>query len=301
MSVNKRVLLTFIMYPVSCARYLAWGFQAAGCEVVTAGPTTGNFIPWGKNGLWLDHKWDWRPDVPLDHRMPHEIGDVLAVTGPVNLVVQTDAHFALMGDAPVPNVCFAVDNHVRDYTLRRWDLIFGAHSWAKRSDEAHFRWLPCAYDPRWHRELGRERTVDAAFVGVFYDRRWQVVNKLFENGVSLALAQGKVYDESNEVYNAARVALCPSFSGDLACRVFEGMAAGCAVVADRCADMDRIGMVEGEHYLAFSWDEPDSLVEAVSLACEPERWRRVTAAAKAWVAGHIWAARAEAILREVGL
>ncbi len=297
---GRRVLISAVCWPVSCARYLAWGFEAAGHQVVVAGSPMGNFIPWGR-GLHLDHRWTWKPDVVLDHRMKHTIYEVLAVCGPVDLVVQADAHFTLHGPSPVPNVCFAVDNHVRDYDEREWDMIFGAHSWGRRSGEANFRWLPCAYDPQWHRDLGLVRTVDAAFVGVFYDRRRDCVAKLFDNAVSLATAQGKVYSESNEVYNAARVALCPSFSGDLACRVFEGMAAGCVVVADRCADMDRIGMVEGEHYLAFDWGDAESIVDAVALACEPNRWRRITAQAKAWVAGHTWASRAEAVLREVGL
>ncbi len=298
---KKRVLLSCLLYPVAVSRYLAWGFEAAGCEVITAGLSTGRFIPWGgQQGMNLPEEYVWTPDIPLDMRQQPTVKDVLAqpVAHDIDLVVSCDPHFVLQGESPVPLVCFAVDNHVRDYDARSYDLIFGAHSWARRSKESIFRWLPCAYAPRWHSDLGIERDVEVGFVGVLYDNRMKAAYTLLQNGISMILAMGPAYDESNQLYNRCQSALCISFCGDLACRVFENMAQGCLVLMEKnIIDAGLMELVDGEHYLGFSNDR--ELLDVVQKARSEAERERIVKAAKKWVRPHTWEARANMILREV--
>lgn len=299
----KRVLVTAIHFGVSIARYLSWGFEAAGCEVVTAGPPMGRFIPWGgAQGLTLPDDQVWTPDIPLDPQCSHPVADVLLhpLAQEIDLIVSCDAHFALQGESPVPLVCYAVDNHVRDYSMRSYDLIFGAHSWAHRRSEAIFRWLPCAYDPRWHNDMGIERDVEVGMVAVLYESRMRAAHTLLQNGISMILAMGPVYEESNRLYNRCQSALVVSACGDLACRVFENMAQGCLVLMEKnIIDAGLMGLADGEHYLGFGNDS--ELISVVQRARSEAERARIVKAAKDWVRPHTWQSRATAILKEVEL
>jgi hypothetical protein len=246
----------------------------------------------------------WYPDLVLQPQDKYEITDVTKKLGKdFDLVVQTDPEYALYGDYKSPVVCFAVDCHVRDYRQREWDLIFGAHSWAFRSDEKHFRWLPCAYDPTWHFDMGHERYTDVAFVGVMegecYRGRPEGISALLSNGLSVTCAIGKVYEEYNALYNGAKMALCSSARADLGCRVFENMAQGCLVLTDRVGDLGRVGFVENEHYLGYNGVA--ELVAQAKRGIIGELRERIVRQAKEAVIDCTWKRRAETILREVGL
>ncbi len=293
-----RVALSAIHFPVSISRFLAWGFQAAGCEVVTVGPATGQYIPWS-NGLYLDCE-PWTPDVELQPQQAHLIKDVLAKTGPVDLIVQCDAHFFLFGDSPVPNVCYAVDNHVKEYNQREFDIFFGAHSWGFGMDKTNAVWLPCAYDPRWHNceTLLDERSVDVCMIGSLYQSRMAVINILLFNGFSVTMGCSQVYEMANHLYNGAKIALCTSIKGDLACRVFEGMAQGCVVLSDPLPDAEKIGLIEGKHYLVYR--DEKTLIEFVGkIRDDLSMYKQISGEAMSWVRKHTWQIRAQQILKEV--
>lgn len=296
-----RVALSAICFPCSIARYLMWGFQQAGHEVITAGPATGQYIPWS-NGLYLDCE-PWMPDIELQPQQAHSIKDVLAKTGPVDLIVQCDAHFFLFGDSPVPNVCYAVDNHVREYNQREFDIFFGAHSWGFGMDKPNAVWLPCAYDPRWHYMIGGNsaywaRDVDVCMIGSLYQPRMAAINTLLFSGFSMTIGCGQVYDKCNAMYNAAKMALCTSVKGDLACRVFENMAQGCVVLSDPLQDTEKMGLVDGVHYMVYK--DEKTLIEAAGKVRDDERLRmQIVDNAAKWVKGQTWEARARKIMATV--
>jgi spore maturation protein CgeB len=274
-----------------------WGFKQAGVEMVTAGPYTGQYIPWGGNGLYLDCR-AWEPTVELSPNESHTISEVLEKTGPVDFIVQSDAHFALFGDSPVPNVCYAVDNHVRPYNLREYDLVFGAHKWGAMSNKSNFVWLPCAYSPQWHYNAvpWRDREIDACMIGSLYQNRVSAVNSLLFSGFSVTIGVGKVYEKVNKLYNGAKVALCASIKGDVACRVFEGMAQGCVVVSDRLHDADALGLRDGVEYLVYT--DEKGLCDHVRNVCNnPDFGESIVTNSLEWVREHTWQARANTILR----
>jgi hypothetical protein len=309
--VGRKVLLVTVAFPVAISRFLYWGLQAAGAEVTVVGPCTGTFLPW-HGGIHVAREYVWTPDLMLPgntelQQKPLTIAEVCENLGrsDFDLVIQTDTEYQLAGPTPCKVVCFAVDNHVRDYKQREWDLIFGGHSWGYRSQEPIFRWTPCAYDPQWHFDKGLERPIDVAIVGVLmpngetYKNRMEGVSALISNGISVVASTGKVYYDYNNIYGVAKIALCASSRGDLACRIFENMAQGCLILTDRVADLHKLGFVEDVHYLG--WSSYPELVVQAKKGLNTELRERIVAAAKEKVYPHQWKARAEYILKECGL
>jgi len=302
-----RVLLSAIHYPVAAARYVFWALRRMGHTVITAGPSAGPYLPWA-NGHNLE-PFEWKPDIALSqdgrNAVLSPLQSALAhLETPPDLIIQMDAHFIMSGKAPCPNVLWAIDNHVAEYdSYDEFDRIFIAHSWGYMHDLKHAEWLPCAHDPQHHyvTEEGAERTIPALMIGSGYRGRQDLIGALREAGMSVGAMTGLVYDAYNAMYNQARVALVFSIRGDLAMRVFENMAQGCIVVADRGRDLERVGLVDGVHYLGYS-----SLAEAVAqvkfaLATYDTAGQTMIRAAREFVAAHTWQARVEHILKAVNL
>lgn len=293
-----RVLMVASHFGVSIARYLADGFEQAGCEVITAGPAFGRYIPWN-GGMELAEEFVWTPTYSLDRDQEHSIADVLSLTGRVDLIVHGDCMFHLVGDNPVPNVVYCADNHVREYREREYDLIFAAHSWGHRHEDKNFRWLPCAYDLHEHYEWQADwdgRVIDAGFVGVVYPNRQVALDSLRGWGLSVMSATGKAYHESNDLYNVCKMGLCLSYNGDVPARVFENMAEGCIVLADTQADLPKLGLENGKQLLTFN--SAETLRAAVDVALSSEG-QAIAEAGKAWVEGQTWRSRAQEIIRTV--
>ncbi len=278
----------------------AEGFRQADCEVFTAGTTWGHYTPWA-GGTMIAQKFV--PDVQFhEARLPsyHEIMDALAdmhcIDG-VDLVVHFDPHLVVK-EAPVPRVLYMADSHVRAYDPQQFDLVFGAHSWGVCSDEANFRWLPLAHNPKECFDMGQARTIDVALVGCMYEYRLEAIKFLLRKDVTLLLGWGRVGEERNSLYNQARMALVVTHSGDLSDRLFANMAQGCLVLADRgIRDLDKLGAQEGLHYLAFG--EPYEMLEQVQRGRDSDYRKTITTWAKEWVKPHTFAARASEILKEV--
>ena len=163
--------------------------------------------------------------------------------------------------------------------------------------EPNMHWLPCAYDPEVHTDLGLAREVDVALVGVAYGPRVELVQALAEAGLTVQAATGLLWDDYNAAYNRAKIALVKSAAGDVAMRVFENMAQGCCVLMDRCPDMERLGFVEGEHYAAYT-DAEDCVRQARRLL-HTGLWQAMARRGQAAVRPHTWDARAEQLLDTV--
>lgn len=295
-----KVLMVCCHFPISIARYLSEGFKQAGHEVVSVGPAFGRWIPWN-GGMELAEEFVWTPDVALDRENMPSIREVISQVGRIDLVIHGDSMIHLSGDSPVPNVVYMADNHVRMYDSREYDLMFGAHSWGFRHDEPNFRWLPCAYDPQEHYEWQPDwngRIVDAGFVGVLYPNRQAVLDSLRSWGLSVVSATGKVYRESNDLYNVCKMAVCLSYNGDVPCRVFENAMQGCVVLCDEQVDLLKLGLENGKHLLTFN--SAETLKRAVDIVIYDEgKAQEIVAAAKEKLACHTWQARAEEIIRIV--
>ena len=279
-----KIALAYIHYPVSTGRYLknAFGYLG-GHEIVSIGPGTKGFIPWLPKVDFSRYQ-----DTPSYEFWPEGYyPDVL---------IQVDAAFALTGDFPFPNYCYAVDNHVRPYKDRDYDMFFGAHSWGEKGNKPEtFQWLPCAYDVIHHYNMHVERQVDAMLVGVPYPNRIELLQGMMQVTKKVVGAVGFMYEDYNQAYNESKVALVEPANNDLAERVFENMAQGCCVLARHVPDMDKIGLEDGNQLLVFhSIDEAKEKL-AWALSHETERLE-IAKCGEEWVKNHSWNERAKVIL-----
>jgi spore maturation protein CgeB len=112
-------------------------------------------------------------------------------------------------------------------------------------------YLPYCADPVWHSPLEREKEYDVCLIGLQYQNRTDLVNRLRAKGLKVFYETGIVYDEYQEMYAKSKVALSWSSLQDLIARVFEGMLMKVPVVCNRVPDLD-LHFKEDEHYYGFS-------------------------------------------------
>lgn len=294
------VVLSCIHYPVAAGRFLYFALKRLGHSVVSVGPAVGSYLPWANGRSMEAH--EWKPDVALPYDgkslQYFDTDAVLDKTGfEPELVIQMDAQLLLRQRPKCRNVLYAIDNHVAPYgAYNTFDDIYISHSWGHMSNQARARWLPCAYDPVYHNQFNAgERPLQVGMLGNGYEARQEIINALHRNGVGVSANTGLVYEAYNAFYNQCKVALVKSVQDDLAMRVFENMAQGCLVVADRAPDMERLGLVDGVHYLGYS--DTAGAVRAVKGALADWDYARCIAdIGREFIQPHTWQARAQAIV-----
>lgn len=291
-----RILIVCIHYPVASGRYIARALQRLGHEVRTLGPTTGVEV-WG---MKVKEEHAWQPDFG-------EITPELDAWNP-ELVITADSAYSLAGDLGRPHVVWGVDNHARDYRFEgaKIDAYFLAHSWGARMKEPNVYWLPCAYDPEAHVDVGLEREVDVMMVGVAYESRVDILQRMNRAGLNAVGITGALWGDYNTLYNQAKIALVKSAGGDLAQRFFENMAQGCCVLTDHVVDAGNLGFLPGVDYWPYS-DAGDAAHQAKWLL-KSGRWKDIAANGQRKVKAelpnsdigmHTWDARALQMLSVV--
>lgn len=278
-----RILIACIHWPVASGRYIRDAFRRLGCDVRTVGYSTGNVV-WG---MQVDDRYIWRPDGDLTAHWPDWEPD---------FVIIADSAWAYHspGYPDVPHIVWGVDNHVRDYRQPGVTRYFLAHRAVSimPMDAPDVEWLPCAYDPHWFTPSPipwAEREFDIAMVGVLYPRRAEILNTLGKAGLKVAAGTGLLYEQYRDLYWRSRISLCVSSNGDLAMRVFETAALGCAVLSDPAGDLEalRAGGIE-------TFSSTDEAVARARLLVAQGEER--AAQARRWAAPHTWDARARRVL-----
>ena len=277
-----RVLIAAIHYPVASGRYAAEAFRRLGADVRTIGSSTGNKIwgmevaphyAWRSDGELTKHWEDWTPDI----------------------VVVMESAYAYHHPyyAAIPHVIWGVDNHVRNYEqpgIARYFLGHNAVSIQPFTEDVE--WLPCAYDPTvftpspiaWD-----DREYDVALVGVNYQQRAQVMTAMDKAGLKVLYGTGFIYDQYRDIYHNAKVALSVSAAHDVAQRIFETAAMGCAVLTDELPDL---AALNPQGITTFN-----SVEDAVSKAQKlVKNGAKQAAAGQAWALPHTWDARAARIM-----
>lgn len=278
-----RVMIACIHWPVASGRYIRDAFKRLGCDVRTVGYSSGNVV-WG---IPVDERYVWQPDGDLTAYWPDWTPD---------LVVIADSAWAYHSPMypDVPHVVWGVDNHVRDYRQAGIERYFLAHRAASlmATDVDDVEWLPCAYDPQWFTPSPipwEQRRYDVAMIGVMYQRRAELLNALAKAGLAVAAGTGLIYEQYRDVYWQSRISLCVSSAGDLAMRVFETAAMGCAVLSDPVADLAALD----PRGIELFDDVDEAVAKARLLVRDGERW---AAEARQWVAPHTWDARAQGVI-----
>lgn len=296
-----KILVAAIHYPIASGRYIARALRRMGHDVRTTGPYTGRDV-WG---MTLPEGSEWKPDIELggDFNVPKKS----MIDFAPELIITCDSAIAIHNAREMmncPHVVYGVDNHVRDYQVGvDYDHLFLAHSNGYRIGEENITWLPCAYDPEWHivTTPWEQRKYHAAMVGVMYEDRAKIVEGLSKH-LRVIAGTGAIMEAYRDLYNQALISVCSSVKQDMAQRVFETAAMGNLILSDRVPDMDKLGMVDGVHYVGYDTPE-DAVSKALEIVndWEPERVKAMIDASLEWVKPHTWANRCKLILETVGI
>jgi hypothetical protein len=262
-------------------------FRRAGAEVRTVGPDFGPEI-WG---MKLDARRAWRADGTIDTVWPDWMPDIVIYSIPPPF--QFNPHYR-----GIPHVVHTVDNHVCNFRHEGIDHYFLADrkSSVMPIERPEDTWLPCAYDPLvftpspspWSK-----REFDVALVGVMYPHRLEIVNAMTKAGFKVVAGIGAVYEEFRNIYQNARISLCPSAHGGVGQRIFETASMNCLILADPCPDflpLNADGLVIYENV-------PDAVEKVRLYLSKSAAAEAMIARSSAWAKPHTWDARAIAILQ----
>jgi hypothetical protein len=301
LSRKTRVVLGGIFYPMAILRYFEAAFKRrADVELATVGVYTGRKIPWG-SGMLMEEKYAIRPDIVVPGnpttKCPIKWVERRLPWTP-DLWVQIDANYALIG-RPFNGLNFIVgtDPHVLNYGSSRRDadtFFCMQRVYAKLGDI----FLPYAYDSVWHAPLEPvdEPKWDVALLGLHYEQRDILVERLRAQGIIVKYDLGPVFDEAREIYRRARIGINWSSLKDVNARVFEIMGMGLPLVTNRLPDMG-IHFKEGKHYLGFD-DVEGAIVAVQKLLEDPGLAGDLAKAGQEAAKPHTYDARVGQILEE---
>lgn len=255
-----RVVLSGLFYPVAILRY----FEAAlehhpDVELITIGPYTGTWIPWG-SGMDLPEKYAKSPTIPLNRqsimsgRVPAGMLSEHELLNDIDLWIQCDAGFYFSTRPPAKHVVhIATDPHVLNYDFQRGisDVFFNMQKVYSKANDIY---LPYAASRYHHYPVDVPKKYDVCLVGLQYPNRTNLVNLLRANGISVKYELGLGPDEYRDAYSKSRIAVSWSSLDDLIARVFEAGAFKLPLVTNRVSDL-RLHFEEGYDFLGFNTAE----------------------------------------------
>lgn len=311
MSRKIRIAFASIHYPVAMSRYF-WEalLRRDDVEVWSFGPFTGNWIPWsdpitGVPEMRLPDSYVRRPDFPMPFSPPPTLNynmAQVAVPWEPDLWLECNAALTVIG-RPIGGKYAVVgtDPHVCHYDKERRDAdhFFNMQpSYMKPGDIL----LPYAYDPVWARPTEvpwAERTQDTAIVGLHYQHRTALIDRLTRLHISSVYTIGPSYQDYEAIYHQTRVGLNWSSLQDMNAKMFELLAFRIPLVANRIPAL-ALYFREEEHYLGF--DTVDEAVACVErLLADPVRAQEMAVRGRAAVEPHTYDARVQTILEATGL
>lgn len=304
---NKiKVAISAIWYPMAMATYFWRAFERRkDVELFVVGPFTGSWIPW-KGGMHLPEKYVRAPNNPLPSMSINMKVPAAFVKGGLpwtpDLWVQFDAgwHFISRPEGQVVALVETDPHVLKDtYELPKSysDLTFCMqYSYMKEGEI----FLPYAFDPTVHYPMSEiQKIYDVCLLGLHYDTRNGLMNKLSAMKLSVRYGIGEIFDEFRLAYNQSKIAISWSSLLDVPARVFEAMGMGLPLVANRVPDM-QLFFTEDEDYLGFD-DTEEAIHQVVSLLASDSSRALMAAHGHAKVQSHTWDARVEQILREAKL
>lgn len=295
------VVLSSLCYPVTMARFFWEAFERRDdCEVHMVGPYFGQDIPWN-GGIKIDWKYVKVPDIQLPrdaarfHLHPQMVLDRLPKD--IDLFLQIDAgwHFSSRPPGHVVGLV-QTDPHVLNYDVPRSysDFSFCMQTPYMQGKDVY---LPYALDQVHFYPEERKMVHDAALIGLHYEQRTSLVNRLRQGGLDVYYDIGVVYDDYRAKYNESRVALCWSSMQDLPVRVWEAMGMARPLVVNRNIPDLHNFFVEGEHFLGFDTVE-EGVAQVRRFVQDPDFADRVrwSAFRKVTQGKHTWDDRVQQIL-----
>ncbi len=181
-------------------------------ELISCGPYTGTYIPW-QGGLTVLPKYD----KPPTHSLPGgfiRAGKIdpqvlLPFKGmeDIDLWLEVDAGFYLDPKPKTGIVAHvATDPHAISYDRQRQlaDYFFSMQLEYAKSDDIY---LPYAFDPTVHYPMDIEKEYDACLIGLHYEHRNMLINRLISRGLNVHYSIGPIFDEYREINNKSKIGL----------------------------------------------------------------------------------------------
>ncbi len=298
-----RIAIFYRHFPMSMGRYIHWGLEQAGHEVISIGPWSRGEIPWEGEHKFPEKYWYpptvETPDVP-------EIGmdDLFATLYKAgiypDLLIQAADTYYIKGPAPIPHIVIGTDPHVINYDLPREhaDKYFSMQHHYKKPDDG---WMPYGFDPELYKYKPEiENKYDVVLCGLQYDHRKRVLDRVSNKGWKVFAGIGRIYDEYVDLYNSAPLAFNWSSKLDLNARFWEGLAMRRCVVTNNVPDLRKFDFIEGEDYVGY--DTEDEAVEKIhQLLKNPKEMARIAANGYKKVQPHTFKARVEKMLEEANV
>ena len=297
--------MNFRAFPIAMGRWFEFAFKDAGHQVIVAGPSQGDLVPWGPE--YHFPQYNFQPDILLPDFEKYPLQNVLdKLTVKPDLIVQAGDSCWLEGKADgIPNVLIATDPHCVDYhpRLKNIDHFFCMQRHYMLENYADIKnksWLPYAYYPPIHKEIpGSVVKFDIVFCGLQYDKRLQYITAAQNKGWRVFNKLGLLYKEYAEAYNSGIIAFNHSSLLDVPARFWEGLAMGNLVLTNIVPELqiiaEKYGIKPNVHYVPYS-----SIDEAIQKTDyylrHPEEATKIQQAGKKAVQGNTYAARVEEIL-----
>ena len=210
-----RIAITYIAYPVAMARYFHEALlRRKDVQVWSAGPYTGRWIPWG-GGMPLPPEYCLRLNHQTALTQPPMVSyPMLEQHKPwePDLWLEVNAGLTAIGKpVSAPLAMVLTDPHVLTDFYRsqrsRADFIFNMQSPYLLPGDI---WLPYAYSPVWHTPSAipwAERVNDVALLGLQYEHRTRLVNRLRALNLKVHYELGPAYDDAKAIYHNTRIGL----------------------------------------------------------------------------------------------
>lgn len=236
-----KVLCLSLWYPLAMSRYFERAMQRnPNIELKTVGAYTGSWIPW-KGGMNVPEKYALSPDIPLPRESSIvDYNFVKAQLGDwkpdIVLTIDAGCHWkSKPTDGIVVHI--ATDPHVLNYDFQRTisDKFFNMQKVYSKDGDIY---LPYAYDPTVHySDPSIEKDYDVCLVGLAYEHRVKLVDRLRSKGIKVIFENGAIFDEYRTLNNRATIGLNWSSLDDLNARAFEIPAMGLIPVMNPVTDM----------------------------------------------------------------
>ena len=240
-------------YPVSIGKYFDFALKRRDdVNLHTIGPWTSTYIPW-MGGMYLQDKHSRPPDSPMSKTFCGQVKvnpKILESRLPFkpDLWINADAGFSF-SKPDCPYAIIATDPHVLNYDYQRTqaDMFYNMQKVYSKEDDIY---LPYCADPKWHSPLNVDKEYDVCLIGLKYENRTRLVNRLRDRGLNVFYETGIVYDKYQEAYAKSRLAFSWSSKLDLIARVFEAMAMDVPLVCNHVPDME-LFFEDGVDYYGF--------------------------------------------------
>lgn len=300
-----KIVISGLIFPVTIMRYFWEALEHRDdVELIVAGPFTGSWIPW-RGGMELPQRYVKHPDIALPRNSTSMQPDPAIVEFQLpwkpDLWIQFDAswHFSRRPQAEVVALV-ETDPHV----LKEWyktpkaysDFTFCMQAIYKEPDEFY---LPYAYSQYHHYPEDVQEKYDVCMIGLQYQHRTTLVNRLAGRNKKVYYDLGIVFDEYRKMYCSSRIGMNWSSKLDLNARAFELLAMGRCTVMNRVPDLATF-FVDGDHFVGFS-DEFEAEEKIMKLLEDDDMRKEIAAAGYRKVQGHTYSARVQQMLETMRL